>query len=289
MRDSDIKKVIYKRSPVILVCSILFLVISGLLIYVGFVNLDHDKHPIMFNDIIDNTKETKRYAYVEIISVSSFATQGDNNTYFFLVDKDRHFYIANLSQDTYRDIYEEAMEEGENFSFIVKGCSFPITKDVKMSAIEGFNKLGLDVTLDENNFNSYFGKMYLDELYKPDVFQDYFLISLGGFFTLFGILLLAIYFVSLERYNQIIFDIPYDKLYKDLSRKGTIYDLLNNIAITKDYFIYKRVFKYKDITSIKIINYKFYFTVDGKTYKIKYNGDLYDSIVDNNKEVIIEK
>lgn len=162
--------------------------LAGLLCFImGMIKLNNNSNMLDFNEVIENNEKNK-YAYINAVGFNSFAKIGDD-TFFFVQDNNKYVYIVDMSQETYALIYDEFMNEGDEFEYILKGYSKEVPDVIKQSAIEKFPELGIvNVTIDDNNFNDYLGGLYLDTINVPNKTLYILKICIGGFVSLLSLI-----------------------------------------------------------------------------------------------------
>ncbi len=179
---SDILRKELKKINKPLYLFFLFLVLGLILIILGIyeVKQNEDKY-IYLNNVIENqNNEENVYAYLTITNPPySFAKYEDeDNQAFYIVFDSRYFYIAYISNT----LYEDLQNVSEENPITIYGLTASVPDEVKEIAIEVYNE-GLDeenqITIDD--FNNYFGEVYLNNTSLKKLNSSFYVISIIPF------------------------------------------------------------------------------------------------------------
>ena len=182
MKNNKLKKEINKLNHYLYICIIL-IALGALFIAIGiFDNRQNNKNYIYLNDIIENkNNEENAYAYLEVAqapySIAKYENDEDNA--FYIVFDGRYFYIAYLNNEVYKKLNVEGLEENP---LIIYGTTTSTPAELRKIALEAYNE-GIEeedqITMD--NFNSYFGEVYLNNVSLKKLNSTFFIISIIPF------------------------------------------------------------------------------------------------------------
>lgn len=185
----DIKKILqpFKKSILIIMIligvSIAFFVAANMLIKPG-----KNEECITYNTLISLDKDEEgKYVKLEMTKVPfKFATKTTENNsklnYYFAVDENKYLYIIRLTNKTYQELEEKYNKNPEEFKYELKGYIFDTPAELKKLAIEEYNYGLTEGKITMDDFESYFGKTYLDEKVTPNT-DIAAVLGLLGFFT----------------------------------------------------------------------------------------------------------
>lgn len=178
-----------------------------LICLISFIKLDKSsdassKIAQNYNDLIAEGKdEEEMVAEVTFVSEPySFAVYEDDDItldYYMVFDEYGYLYIVRLTDDTYSKIMDLYESNPEEFSYTLKGYLFDTEDELKDLAINYYNESYEEEIINDDNFQDYFGKTYLDETHTPEddsVGLLFGLTFLGGFFS-------AIFFIVCVAYS----------------------------------------------------------------------------------------
>ena len=184
--NAEIFKKNKRRNTILLITSIIFLIGTVFLIYLG---IENEKKklptPISLNSIIrEGKKDNDVYSYIDVnIKPYLFAVYESDGIeedakFYYVMDKDNHLYIVYMKEEKFNELN---IDDIENNPIKVYGISKLIPNDIKDLAISSYNELMKDEYLTKENFYEYVGYVYLDT--KTPV-NDSSLYYIGAFFMI---------------------------------------------------------------------------------------------------------
>lgn len=312
--SDKIKKGINKLN-IYLVVAMIFIIITIVCIICAInVYNRSDSYPVDMNDVIArNNSKDNVYSYINVaISPYVFAEQSDDifeDKYYFLSDGE-YVYIAYLDYHTVQEI-----NNNTNSDNIVKltGITKKIPSDIKNIAIDVYNDILGDTVMNQDNFENYFGNVYLDVTSPINDNTVYVLLSI--FFGVIGLLILISYIIFRVITNKTIKNLSLDEWHKinsEIEEASTNYYKKAKLYLIKNYLVYfsrgMNVIKYTDILwmyPFEVKQYGFTTTksiviVDKKGKKHVIAGinnfdhnsknsydEIFTTIMNKNKEILI--
>lgn len=293
---------------------IIFLALGVLFIAIGiFENRQNEESYIYLNDIIENkSNEENAYAYLEITqapySIAKYENDADNA--FYIVFDGRYFYIAYLSNDVYEKLNVEGLEENP---LTIYGTTTSTPEELRSIALEAYNEgLEEEDQISMEDFNSYFGEVYLNNVSLKKLNSTFFIISIIPFtISLIFLILFITKKIKTKKTLNKLTDKEIDQLEKDIDNDKTKYYEKYHLFLTDNYIISFNhgliLLKYNDLLWVYEHNLKqygittakniFVMTNEGKTYNIistdgiskKANQFLKEiiSIISNKNEKIL--
>lgn len=289
-----------------LIAAIVFLILTIGLVFIMYSSYKEDMENV--SKLIDVSEEGK-YASVDVhVMTDYFATTDysgiEHKTYF--VFDERYMYIVDIdseSRELLNDIYDYSYnsEEGDEApeAVVLKGMTKEIPDDLKEIAIDSYNEMFETDFLNESNFSTYFGVVYLDTYEDPMTDLPYALIiSLP--FAIFGIVFLISYITmrSNTKKNKAKYGDNWDRIINEINATDTIYYKNARLYLTENYLIsYQNgleIFDYKEIVWVYPHEYRYngvvtqksiyVVTKDSKAHKLatlstsKKNRVLFDEL-----------
>ena len=151
-----------KREKIILYLSLFFLVLSILITYLGYRYENHKlPKPLNLKEISSKKNQVNKYSYIDVNTKPYlFASyKGENNKFYFVMDKDNYLYIVYMSNESFKKLDKETIITEP---IRINGLTKEINLDIKNLAIDIYNDLIKNEYLNKNNFNNYVGMYYLD-------------------------------------------------------------------------------------------------------------------------------
>ena len=183
-----------KKNINFLYAFIAFLLLTCLFIAIGiYENRQKEEDYFYLNDIIENkNNEIDALGYLEIseepYSIAKY--EYDNNHAFYIVFDGRYYYITYLSDELYEILNTDNLKEKK---IKIYGTTALIPDEVRKIAIDAYNQ-GLDeenqISIDE--FESYFGEVYLNNVSLTISNNSYYYLSLIPFTISFAFLIIFI-------------------------------------------------------------------------------------------------
>ena len=265
MIDNLINRMKIKRDLCFIISLILLLIII-FCIY-KFFELEYKplNNPISFEDVIVNNLSNEKYAKIDnISSISELYWEKIDNTksHYYLAHnvKDNLWYIIKCGEklpDYLKDIEiisNDQEDETKNVS--ITGMTATITDSKKEDFMEYINYgLSEEEKLIEEEFNSIFGKLYLEEGKTPKEFQS----TLIGISIFIGIILIfpVINYFGFKANIKLIEGIDreeIDKINDEIKKNNFKEFKISKVIDLKNYLISKNlglnIIKYTDIDHI---------------------------------------
>ncbi len=283
---------------------LIFLALGLLLIAIGiYDNKQKESSYTYLNDIIVNkNNEENSYAYLEIAqqpySIAKY--ENDEENAFYIVFDGRYYYIAYLSNDLYNNLNVEGLEDNP---LTIYGTTTKTPEELRQIAIEVYNE-GLD---EENqisleNFNSYFGEVYLNNTSLKKINSAFYILSIIPFTI--ALIFLGIFITKKIKVRNVINHLTEEemnKLEKEIEQKDSIHYEKLHLILTKNYIVSFEhgftILAYKDIIWIYEHKLKQYgittanniFVTDqkGKNYNIVSTDGLNKKTNAEMKEIIL--
>lgn len=293
-----------KKSQKFLIISLVFLLITGILIFLGIRNNEKKlPTPVSMNELITDSKnEEDVYAYVDVnrkpylFAVYTEDGKEEDAKFYFAMDSNDYLYVLYMSTADFNRLNVDSIKETP---IRVTGLTKHIAPDIKELAIETYNEEMEEEYLTNDNFSEYVGLIYLDMKTNPNDSSLYYIGAFisGLIFLIFIITYLSIWlknrkvfknFTSgeLEKINLEILELgenPYAKM-KLYLLKDYIVDVSNGIIILK----------YSDVLWAYPYEYRYNGLLVNKNIKlVNLNNKVYDisntKFLDKNKDQIIEE
>lgn len=182
IKNNILKKEINKLNNYLYIF-IIFIALGALFIAIGiFENRQNNENYLYLNDIIENkNNEENAYAYLEVAQApySIAKYENDENNAFYIVFDGRYFYIAYISNEVYERLDVEGLEENP---LTIYGTTTNTPEELKQIALDAYNEgLEEEDQITKDDFNSYFGEIYLNNVSLKKLNSTFFIISLIPF------------------------------------------------------------------------------------------------------------
>jgi len=150
-----------KKHKIIFIISIILIGIAFGLLIGGVIEETRKIEFTYLNDLIKKeTNNVYKNAYLNVYTIPFGFAEYDNTTSKFYIVKDNNYlYIAYLDEAVINGIMET--DDLERKPYKVVGYTKRIPEDVKELAIEAYNELYKEEVVNKENFESYFGSIYL--------------------------------------------------------------------------------------------------------------------------------
>lgn len=185
----------------------------------------------VFTEIKNDANQLNTYStdYVYLMSdaFAEYEKDGKKQNLYFLANE-KEWFIAILDEETEKKlepIHEWSYSDEENAQprpIKIEGRSQEIDDELKKIAIEDFNLFYGEEIITEDNFNSFFGALYIDTSMGPNSISSLF----DVFFVIFAIGFIAIFIASRIAKNK------YEKFCKKTSTEE-LKELINEIDSDK--------------------------------------------------------
>ena len=153
-----------KRIKIEKIIGIIFatlLLVVALYIIITTLNKDENQKP---STALLNSQQLD-YSYLEInilpYSFAEYKETKNKEKYYFALDKNNTLYIVYMDTSLYNNLEKIDLEKSP---YTLIGLSYNIPQDIKKLAIEVYNEDFKNI-LTEDNFEQYFGKVFLDTTY----------------------------------------------------------------------------------------------------------------------------
>lgn len=162
MNSKKLKKYGSKKATIFLILGIALFIIGLFFIVIEVMNISKEtKNP---SNLL--TAKANKYATLKTDVLpylfAEYDTDEKSSKYYFAVDKDKLLYIVYLDYKTYTMMSNMDLEKNP---MVLKGKTFNIPSDVKKIAIDVYNDEVKNI-ITNDNFEDYFGSVYLDVTYK---------------------------------------------------------------------------------------------------------------------------
>jgi len=189
--NSPILEESFKRNKKFLIVSLVFLMISSILLYFGLENAKKElPTPVSMSDLIEEAKSpNETYAYIDVNTkpylFAVYETDGikEENKFYLVMDKDNYLYIVYMGNNNFAKLNLETIKEKP---IRIYGLTKKIPNDIKDLAISSYNELMKDEYLTVENFKDYVGLIYLDletSLNDSTLYYTFAIISIVFFIT----------------------------------------------------------------------------------------------------------
>ena len=248
---------ILKCSKVPLIIALIIIAISiALFNYSSELDKKAEVEPVAkdYNELIAYEQDVENeYVEVTITDIPyGFAEEendGITRNYYFVYDQYDYMYIVRLTDTTYSILENMYNENPEEFSYTLKGYIFEDPEKLKELAISAYNEGMEEDIVNEDNFRSYFGNTYLDEVLTPYSDTSATLVGIGAGIDVLAFVLLILYIIgyiktknALKKYDKE--DIEYEvsktsTIEYKLSKVSTLENKKDKIYLTDKYIVSK--------------------------------------------------
>lgn len=183
MEENEISK-IFKVGKMQLIWTMVLILVAVILFGIAYyIDSGIGKEPTDLHELIYNYEDEEgAYASVNLAYLPfGFAIEGESLKYYFVMDTSEYLYVVRITDETYEKIEKQKEEQGDNFSYELRGYVFDIPTDLKNLGIEVYNEAYEEEILTKSNFEEYVGNVYLDETYTPNTENASVIIVLGVF------------------------------------------------------------------------------------------------------------
>ncbi len=235
-----------KRTNFLLFFGSAFLIFT--IIFIGFLIFSYQTKSM--NSLIVDGIEKNTYANIKVSAVPyKFAeTEDTKEPLYFVFDQENHLYVALLNQETYNQLKKEDIEKNP---VLITGKTKKIPKELQAIAIETYNEIKEEETLNEENFEKYLGNIYLDTTDAPDHLIPTVLTVIGVALTIY---IFVTYYFRRKNTKEIINSFTeeeWEKVEKELDSPTTIDYPELQLYFTENYIVSLAVgidiFSYQDI------------------------------------------
>ena len=239
IKNNILKKEINKLNNYLYLL-IIFIALGSLFIAIGiFENRQNNKNYLYLNDIIENkNNEENAYAYLEVsqapYSIAKYENDEDNA--FYIVFDGRYFYIAYISNEVYEKLNVEGLEENP---LTIYGTTTTTPTELRKIALDAYNE-GLEeedqITMED--FNSYFGEVYLNNVSLKKLNSTFFIISTIPFIlSLIFLILFITKKVKTRKTLTKLTEEELEKLEKEIDDDRTKHYKKYHLILTQNYIL----------------------------------------------------
>lgn len=273
-----------KKFKILLAVWVVVVVLGIGLAVIGYLE-DHKEVKLTYlNDLIlQEDNNILKNSYLDVYtSPYVFAEYENEDSKFYIVKDSEYLYIVYLDDELYEKI--ASVEDIENNPYRVEGYTESIPDDVRALAIEAYNEAFEEEIVNESNFDSYFGSIYLNtnDIYNnADMFYIFAIVA--GIVGLCGIFGIA---NANKNSKKVLSKMMYNE-FKNLSKELDSEDAKkyekDRVYFTKSYIVslisYIDIIKYKDIV--------WYYKHEVRTNGIKTSQGLIVVTKDGVKHTIV--
>ena len=239
IKNITLKKEIKKQNNSLYIF-IIFLVLGALFIAFGiYENRKNEANYDYLNNVIENkNNETGTYAYLNVAQApySIAKYEDEDNEAFYIIFDGTYFYIAYLSDDLYTKLNVEGLEEDP---LTIYGITTATPEDVKEIAIEVYNEgLKEEDQISMDNFNNYFGEVYLNNTSLKKLNSSFYLLSIIPFsISLIFLIIFATKKIKTKRILSTLTEEELTTLEQELESTDTNYYSNYHLILTPNYLI----------------------------------------------------
>lgn len=259
-----------KSFKIKLIVWVVFLGVSFGLIIMGYLEEHKDIKLTYLNELILSEDNKLKNTYLDMYTEPFvFAEYEKEDSKFYIVKDNDYLYIAFMDDALYKKII--STENLEAKPYRIEGYTEEIPKDVKKLAIEAYNEAFEEEIVNEENFDSYFGTIYINTNNFYNSSEIWYLIAtIVGIVSLIGIFSVANSNKKSKRVISKFTEKELISLNKELEKEDVVIFGKEGLYITKSYLIilknYINLIKFKDIV--------WYYKEDIRTNGIKTNQGL---------------
>ena len=239
IKNNILKKEINKLNNYLYLL-IIFIALGSLFIAIGiFENRQNNKNYLYLNDIIENkNNEENAYAYLEVTqapySIAKYENDEDNA--FYIVFDGRYFYITYISNEVYEKLNVEGLEENP---LTIYWTTTTTPTELRKIALDAYNE-GLEeedqITMED--FNSYFGEVYLNNVSLKKLNSTFFIISTIPFIlSLIFLILFITKKVKTRKTLTKLTEEELEKLEKEIDDDRTKHYKKYHLILTQNYIL----------------------------------------------------
>lgn len=284
MKNTDIKliKNAFKKYIVLLIIWISLIGIALGLVVAGIYEDNKQVKFTYLNDLILEDDNILKNSYLNVYTRPFvFAEYENESNKFYIVKDSEYLYIVNLSDELYNTI--ASISDIENNPYRIEGYTEEISEDIKKLAIEAYNEAFEEELINEENFESYFGSIYLNTngLHNNSSIWYIFAILVGlvGISGIYGVA--KIIKKSKKHLNKLRAN-DIKKLAKEFEDKD-VKSIKNKLYLTKNYIVafvhFIDIIKYNEIV--------WYYKNEVRTNGIITNNSIVVVTKDGERHVIV--
>lgn len=161
----------------VIICVILGIAISFLVF--GILETKKEKNTSYMNDLINIEDNVLKHANLKVYTTPyGFAEYENTKGKFYIVKDSDYLYIVYLDDEQYEEIIKNDLQ---NDPYIIEGYTNYISEEIQKLAIESYNELLNSEEVTEENFELFFGSIYLDATASNNISTLYYVLSVAFF------------------------------------------------------------------------------------------------------------
>ena len=191
-------------------------------------------------ELIENNAPSNQKGYIEVTNITDVVAYypGDNNKFYFVMDKENYIYILRMNNINHTKLSTHASLEAP---MKVEGMTKKIPSDVKKIAIEVYNEMiGEEVEpLTNDTFEEYFGSIYLD-LEASTIQGADIALLIGVLGSLFGMGFILYGGIGVWRFKRKVNKLSEEEIYtldQEMNDKDAFYYPNAHTFLTKNYIV----------------------------------------------------
>ncbi len=306
-----------KKQKIFLWIGILSIIIMGIFFFYGNkVVEDAEKNKESMHNVIlkKDSENFNKKAYLNVHTTPyKFAIYNDTSDAYYFVMDDKYMYVAYMTVEDYNMLNKEDIETNP---VKIEGVTEKTPDDIKKLAIETYNEAmeNEEDKLAINDFDNYFGSIYLDMTQSDGAIGD-FQYLMGVIFGILGLvmfIIFTIYKMSFKKGVKKLDSSEITKIDMEMNDPEAFYYEKAHLFLTKNYIInfagIFNVINYKDIiwiypfvmrtNGIKTGQSIMVVTKDGKAKKVadidvftkgkkEIFDEIFNTIASKNDKIII--
>ena len=165
----------------LLLIFILLALLGFVFLVLGVVSDINSKRLTYLNDLAKISKNnTLKNAYLDVHTPPLVFAEYENDDSKFYIVKDKEYLYIVYMEDS---IYDEVMNSKnlEDNPYRLEGHTNELSEDIKALAMEVYNDIFEENIINEDNFDSYFGNVYLDANSSYNIAIEWYISSLMVF------------------------------------------------------------------------------------------------------------
>ncbi len=306
-----------KKQKIFLYIGILFIIIMGIFFFYGNkVVEDAEKNKDSMHNVIlkKDSENFNKKAYLNVHTTPyKFAVYNDTaDAYYFVMD-DKYMYVTYMTSADYNMLNKEDIKTNPAK---VEGVTKKTPDDIKKLAIDAYNEAmeNEEDKLTLNDFDNYFGSIYLDMTQSDEAIGD-FQYLMGVIFGILGLVMFIIFIIYKMSFKKGVKKLDSSEITKidmEMNDPEAFYYEKAHLFLTKNYIInfagIFNVINYKDIiwiypfvmrtNGIKTSQSIMVVTKDGKAKKVadidvftkakkEIFDEIFNTIASKNDKIII--
>lgn len=250
--SEKLKKSLSINKRLLIIAIVLLLALIGSILW-AVKEFNTEPTPTHLNTVIvDQNNKTNVYSCVTISNIpyvfAETSTNKFEDKYYFVRDED-YFYIAFLDYNTFAKLNKDDIEKNP---IEICGVTKKTTNEIRDIGIEVYNEAMEEEIVTKENFNDYFGEIYLDV--TASISDDSIAVLVAILLGSFTIVVIPIVIMNKVRTNKAIKNISMEewaKINNEAEDPNTIYYEKAKLYLTKNYIMDfshgMTIIKYSDV------------------------------------------